>query len=114
MELNVAEYLYKELEDRNIHVHGEFAGHMDKHAHIWSEENRADEKYIKDMVGALAEVIERDAKKKVVEFGCHSIPDSKTDAIYQRHKGITVRRMKKYDIDKDSNILRWDITYNVR
>lgn len=112
MEPNIAKLLHEELTDRGIEIRGPFAGHLEKRANVHHDEDKITDNVIRDYVTSLADVIERDGK--IVEFGSLSIPDSKTDAIYMNHDKISVRRMKQYDIESDKQVVRWDITYNVR
>lgn len=112
MEQNLAQLLHEELTDRGIEIRGPYAGFMGKRANVHHDEDKITDNVIRDYVLTLADVIERDGR--VVEFGSLPIPDSKTDAIYMTHDKISVRRMKQYDIESDKQVVRWDITYNVR
>lgn len=112
MEQNLAQLLYEELSHRKIEIGTDFAGHLDKRANMQSDEDKVNERTLRDMVTTFADIVERDGKR--VEFGTLSMPDSTTDCEFLRHKNIFVRRIKKYDIETDKNVIRWDITYNVR
>lgn len=112
MEPNLAQLLHEELTDRKIEIRGPFAGFVGKQACIMSDEDKITEQSIRDSILSFADIIERDGK--IVEFGSLAIPNSNADAMYVTHNQITVRRIKAYDIHKDTNYVRWDITYNVR
>lgn len=112
MEPNLAQLLHEELTNRNIEIRGPFAGFIGKQACIMSDEDKITDQSIRDSILSFADIIERDGK--IVEFGSLAMPSSTTDAMYLTFKEITVRRIRAYDIHKDTNYVRWDITYNVR